>query len=142
MCAHKENILVLIEYIICPVAMMHIEVKNHHLQLAAQSPSKVAKAYMERAWFTSPLNQLLSVRSCPLLKVKRVCETYPLQPMELLRMPGCNADAPKEAEAHGSLWHSMVTWRPTNAKASWRRLLRAAVLHHSIHQCHCRTGSL
>ncbi len=32
MCAYKQNILVLIEYIIRPVAMMHIKVKNHHLQ--------------------------------------------------------------------------------------------------------------
>ncbi len=32
MCAHKENILVLIEYIVCAVAMMHIKIKNHDLQ--------------------------------------------------------------------------------------------------------------
>ena len=62
--------------------------------------------------------------------------------MELLRMPGGYADATKEAKAHGSFWHCMVTWRPADAKTGWSGLVCTAVFYHCIYECHCCTSGL
>lgn len=55
--------------------------------------------------------------SIPMMNIK-INNKHPLQSMNTLSMTGCNGHIAENAEAHRSLWNSMMSWRSYQSKTS------------------------